>query len=121
MLIFKFSPKEGKPRHAPKDYPALLKYNGDFKVEIDGKTFFSEPSFPIYEFLSQVNRWALDESVPTMLEYSSMETDDNPLIFFALQSDGSFCIGSPWQLYTCSKTFSVAEIREAIESLNCSM
>lgn len=82
MLRFTFSPDGSLPKHAPAKYPDVLESNGSFTITVDGRVFFTEPSFPIYEFLSQANEWMNGGRVPDSMEYASLETDENPLICF---------------------------------------
>ena len=97
------------------DVPDILELNGDFVITIDSKTFFSEPEFPIIEFLIHVDKWMQNDAASDM-DYHSLETEDNPLIRFVLDRDG-WIITSPWQLHRSSRRFSREEITEAIEAL----
>ena len=118
MLSFAFSPAGRLPKHTPTKYPDVLKVNGAFTVTIDGKVYFTEPSFPVYEFLSQANEWVSGEGIPDNMEYSSLETDENPLISFSKNTKGTYSLKSPWAEFDCSTDFSLDEIRKAISDLN---
>lgn len=118
MLRFTFSPDGSLPKHAPAKYPDVLESNGSFTITVDGRVFFTEPSFPIYEFLSQANEWMNGGRVPDSMEYASLETDENPLICFRRTVDDTFCLESPWAAFKCDSTFSFKEICKAVRELN---
>lgn len=121
MLRFTFSPDGPLPKHAPTKYPDVLETNGAFTIIVDDRVFFTEPSFPVYEFLSQANKWAVDGRVPDSMEYTSLETDENPLICFRRIADDTFRLESPWAAFECGSTFSFDEIRKAVRELNNQM
>lgn len=121
MLTFTFSPEGHMPKTCPSTYPALLRYNGAFSIEIGGEILFTEPSFPIFEFLAQANDWLSSNLPPETFEYVSLETDDNPLICFQKDTMGRFIICSPWQLFECSHSFSFDEICQALDILRCAL
>lgn len=118
MLTFRFSPDGPLPAHAPTKYPELLQTEGTFDILINGRRFFSDPYFPIYEFLLQANEWMANEAAPDIMEYSSLETDENPLLCFRKTEAGNYSLQSPWESFENSIPFSFAEIREAINGLN---
>ena len=118
MLRFTFSPDGPLPKHAPAKYPDVLETNGVLTITVDDRVFFTEPSFPVYEFLSQANEWMTAESIPDSMEYASLETDENPLICFRRTADDTFCLESPWAAFKCDSTFSFDEIRKAVRALN---
>ena len=118
MLRFTFSPDGSLPKHAPAKYPDVLESNGSFTITVDGRVFFTEPSFPIYEFLSQANEWMAAGRVPDSMEYASLETDENPLICFRRTPDDNFRLESPWAAFKCDSTFSFKEICKAVRELN---
>ena len=104
MLDFQFLPEGRLPLRAPTAYPALLRTNGAFAIRVDGRIFFSEPSFPVYEFLAQANGWLAGGCAEDM-EYASVETQDNPLIAFRKCTDGGFRLESPWAEEECAARF----------------
>ena len=118
MLVFAFLPERQLPKHPPTKYPALLQHNGTFSIVIHDEVFFSEPSFPIFEFLLQANEWLLEKNVSKPFEYVSLETDDNPLISFTIGKNNMYHISSPWQIFESNKSFTYKDICQAIELLN---
>lgn len=121
MLSFKFTPNGCIPKREPTSYPATLQYCGLFVIDIDGREFFYDPFFPIYEFLSAMGAWSSHAIPLDNMTYDSLETDDNPLISFIKDTDGHYRISSTWQHFECSRTFSMTEINQAIELLRQSM
>lgn len=97
------------------EYPEVLSIVGDFKITINGKTFFEQPYFPVIEFLSIASSWVNNDLDVPML-YHSVETEDNPLILFSKTTNG-WNITSPWQEYSCDLYFSKEELTTAIINL----
>ncbi|MBQ6570186.1 MAG: hypothetical protein IJL87_08000 [Clostridia bacterium] len=99
------------------DYPELIseKYNCDFLIKINGKPFFDCSNFAIMEFLKSVIIWADRKDD---LLFSSIETDDNPLISFIKEDDGLYSICSPWQLFECREQFSFEQLLSVVKSAN---
>ena len=118
MLCFTFSPDGPLPKHAPAKYPDVLETNGAFTIIVDDRVLFTEPSFPVYEFLSQANEWMAAGRIPDSMEYASLETDENPLIRFRRTDDDTFCLESPWAAFECDSAFSFKEICKAVRELN---
>lgn len=79
MIRFKFHSKQPIPKDFPKEYPEVLKYEGDFLIEIDNKLYFHEPNFSIFEFLIYIDKWEIDNND---MHYICIDTDENPLISF---------------------------------------
>ena len=98
----------------PKNCPEMLDYEIPFKILVDGKLFFEEPNFPIYEFLHALSVWIKKEDCS--FEYISVETEDNPLISFIYSND-SWTISSTWQLFECEMAFTKEEILHATKHL----
>ena len=97
------------------EYPEMLLIVGDFKIIINKELFFSEPYFPILEFMKVALSWVHNDENTPML-YNSVETEENPLISFAKVAD-SWNIFSPWQKYNCNLYFSKEELATAIIEL----
>lgn len=121
MLSFTFSPAGRLPKRPPTNYPDVLKTNGRFTITVDGAVYFSEPSFPIYEFLSQANEWGTNGELRVNMEYSSLETDENPLISFTRNAKGTYSLKSPWAEFDCTADFSFSEICKAVADLNATV
>lgn len=90
----------------------LLKEECYFSIIIDGKVFFEEPYFPIFEFLYAYINWDKTSN----FQYITLETDDNPLISFVNTND-IWNIDSPWKRFCCEKTFTINELVNAVESI----
>ena len=98
----------------PKGYPELTEYEFDFSIVINGKLFFKEPNFPVFEFLYFVNDWK--GMTNCSFEYFSFETEDNPLISFIFENN-FWSIRSPWQLFKCQTKFTKQQLTEALNKL----
>ena len=105
-------------KRIPKKYPEIVWYEMDFRIVINGKLFFSEPNFPVFEFLLSAKKWESMNSVS--FEYNSIETEDNPLISFIHNREG-YVLHSPWQLFQCDVFFTKEQIISAINSLENSI
>ena len=61
---------------------AVLRITGDFEIETDGK-LYHEQEFCLVELAYQLHRWLTTFHLSELdFEYASMETDDNPLLWF---------------------------------------
>ena len=94
-------------------YPDILKITGEFRILINGNVSFFEPYFPVLEFLKYALVWINCSDKSKEMSYSSMETEDNPLLIFKGKKDG-WIIRSPWQKYECLVTFTRDELTHAI-------
>lgn len=98
----------------PQKYPDLIKYEAEFSIIIDGELFFNEPNFPLFEFLYFANKWKGTDA--TSFHYSSIDTEDNPLISFEYAND-MFTISSPWQLFECRSRFTKNQLTDALNDI----
>ena len=80
MIVFSVGSCPKCTKKIPEGYPGLTEYEFDFSIVINGKLFFREPNFPVFEFLYFVNDW--NDTTNCTFEYFSIETEDNPLISF---------------------------------------
>lgn len=94
-------------------YPDILEITGEFRILINENIFFSEQYFPILEFLKYALAWISCSDESKEMSYSSVETDDNPLIIFNKKEEG-WIICSPWQKYECLLSFTKDELTRAI-------
>lgn len=120
MIIFDFTMLDGDTSKLVKiisqneyAYPDILRITGEFRILINGNIFFSEPYFPILEFLKYALAWINCSDKSKAMLYSSAETDDNPLIIFDKNEEG-WIIRSPWQKYECLVGFTRDEVIHAI-------
>lgn len=123
MIVFNFSMAEGDNSKLEKiisqkgyTYPDILKITGEFQILINERVFFSEPYFPILEFLKDALEWIDCSDKSQEMSYSSMETENNPLIVFSSQDEG-WIIRSPWEKYECFVSFTRDELENAILDL----
>lgn len=77
----------------------MLLIVGDFKIIINKELFFSEPYFPILEFMKVALSWVHNDENTPML-YNSVETEENPLISFTKVTDS-------WNIFRLGKNTTV--------------
>jgi len=99
-----------------KEYPEIIEVVGDFEINVNGETFFSQPYFPIIEFIRALDKWKETENIV----YNCLETDDNPLISF-ISTNKAWTIKSSWQLFECKVIFSKGELLESFNKLKNSV
>jgi hypothetical protein len=116
LIIFNFNSKKKLPKNFPKDYPNVLKFEGEFFIEIEKKKFFNDPHFSIFEFLLFVEQWLNNKNKNANMEYCSLDTNENPLISFT-NANGAWKIYSPWQHFECEKLFSRNDLEKSITKL----
>ncbi len=66
---------------------ALLRLTADFELVIDETVLYRQPEFPIVELASQLHVWLVCGAT-TAFQYESMDSDENPLIWFRPNSTG---------------------------------
>ncbi len=120
MIIFDFTMLDGDISMLQKilsqseyTYPDILKITGEFRISINGNVFFLEPYFPVLEFLKYALVWIDCSDKSKEMSYSSMETEDNPLLLFKKEKEG-WIVCSPWQKYKCLVSFSRDELTYAV-------
>ena len=114
MIQFMVKLNQCRAKKIPSSYPALIDYESEFKIMINGEIFFDDPNFPLLEFLRYATEWIKHTDMP--FEYSSIETEDNPLIVFS-SKNGTWAISSPWQKFKCYTSFTKEEFIDAINVL----
>ncbi|HNX15734.1 MAG TPA: hypothetical protein PKH29_12880 [Oscillospiraceae bacterium] len=82
-----------------------------FVIIIDGKTFFTEPLFPILEFVQYSIKWVKENNVSFI--YNTIESEENPILSFT-QQQGQWKIYSVWQKFECNELFKFEDIRNFI-------
>ena len=97
-------------------YPGMIEVVGDLRIEVNEKTFFSQPYFPVIEFIRTLEKWDKNNN----MLYNCIEAEDNPLISFIFTNQG-WKIKSPWQLFECADFFSKEELLKSIENLIASV
>lgn len=75
-------------------YDKCLSFESHFIILINNKVFFDDPYFCILEFWKDLSLW----NKKSTFTYNAVETDENPLIQFILNSEG-WLISSPWGLF----------------------
>ena len=127
MIVFDFTMLEGNNSTLRKilcqseyTYPEILKTTGKFRILVDDNVFFSEPYFPILEFLKYALIWVNCSDESKEMLYSSAETEDNPLLVF-LKKENGWIIRSPWQLFECDTKFTKEDLAKALYLLKKSI
>ena len=114
--MFFYSPiiEKGKiTRQKLKRYPEILKKEGLFQIEVNGRLYFDEPNFSVNEFLMYADKWIFNEDKSQDMNYFCVDTDENPLISFSMKNDRWY-IDSPWKLFECNDSFSRDELEKAV-------
>lgn len=86
MIVFFYSPiiEKGKiTRQKLKRYPEILKKEGLFQIEVNGRLYFDEPNFSVNEFLMYADKWIFNEdksqdmnvSIRAIRKFQSSYTD----------------------------------------------
>ena len=120
MIKFDFSMSESDNLKAEKIicqnnymYPDVLEITGKFQIIINETIFFSEPYFPVLEFMKFALMWINCNDKSKKMIYSSIETENNPLIVF-IEKDEKWIIHSPWQKCECPTVFDREELENEI-------
>lgn len=92
-----------------------LAFDMGLSIWVDNQQFFSEPDFPVLDFLYFVYKWISSKNNDDFA-YNCIETEDNPLISFKKENN-MWAIYSPWQLFECKKVFTKDEIVNALDIL----
>jgi hypothetical protein len=70
----------------------------DFQITVDDSIIYREVEFPVIELAYRIHRWLLCSNPSDRdLEYESMESAENPLIWFRQEND-HWVIGAAHQL-----------------------
>lgn len=107
-----YNKNQTKVAYSADQYPEMIGVVGPLIITIHDKVFFTEPYFPVIEFIRTLERW---DKINNMF-YNCIETEDNPLISFITSKNG-WKIKSPWQLLECNEFLSQKELLESIEKL----
>lgn len=119
-FIYTTIAKEKSTRQNPKEYPEILKNEGSFQIELNGKLYFDDPNFSIDEFLLYAERWIENGDKSQSMHYHCVDTDENPLISFSMKN-GRWYIDSPWELFECNDSFTRDELEKAVIRLEKSI
>jgi len=101
-------------------YPEILNVCGKFEIIIDNKLFFSEPQFPVVEFIYFLDLWLKFKNKKKEMYYNSVEIENNPLISF-ISKNNKWVIHSIWQKYECDIYFTRKELETSIFELKYSV
>ena len=112
-FIYTTIAKEKSTRQTPKEYPEILKNEGSFQIELNGKLYFDDPNFSVDEFLLYADRWIANDDKSQSMHYHCVDTDENPLISFSMKN-GRWYIDSPWELFECNDSFTRDELEKAV-------
>lgn len=115
LIDFIYTPiaKEKNTGQKPREYPEILKNEGSFQIEVNGKLYFDEPNFSVDEFLLYADRWIVNGDKSQSMHYHCVDTDENPLISFSMKN-GRWYIDSPWKLFECNDSFARDELEKAV-------
>ncbi len=113
QVKFTFSNLQSSVDDPSQAWQLLLKVVADFVVTIENRQFYSEADFPVVEFASQAAKWL--RSGGGDLLYTSMESEESPLLAFYQQGRGQFFAYSPYQLQPEKAPLDLAALRNSVE------
>ena len=110
---------EIKPRITAKELKKMhiidvLEDERDFSIVVAGQAFFCQPYFPVLELAQYCQHWL--RSPKRDFLYSTIETEENPLLAFHKQKDG-WKIKSVWQQFECEEIFSDDEVMDFVRGI----
>ena len=96
-------------------WQALLWIEADFVVEVPEGVLLSEPHWCIVELATSVAAWLRDasENGPEF-SYTSMDDEQEGLLWFRHESNGMWFVGSAWQEFHSSTPVPFSELHEAV-------
>lgn len=94
------------------DIMTLLNTECDFCIQVNERTYYEQPQFPILEFLRCYLEW--DQKHDFI--YNTLESDEQPMIAFQKQITG-WRLNSVWQKFDCTNSFHLEDFVEAVETL----
>lgn len=97
-IRFQFDRLTSDVTNQDEDWQLLLKITADFAIVLKDRTFYGEPDFPVVEFATQASQWL--KSSDGDFDYTSMESEEDPLISFRMTPGGLWAPYSPHQLLT---------------------
>lgn len=74
-------------------FNALLGVIGDFAIKTGHTVIYSEPDFPVVELAQQLRKWLSNECPPGSFEYTTLEAEDSPFIWFR-PGPGGWIVGA---------------------------
>jgi len=90
----------------------ILRITADFRIRIGTSSFYSEVDFPIVEFAVETQKWLVGRKGSFV--YSSMESDENPLLSFNLSSKEKYTVQSPHQIFRYDEEISESHLAEVL-------
>jgi hypothetical protein len=111
-IAFDFSALRSTVDDRREHWQLLLRIVAEFSISVRGRLFFSEPEFTVVELATQLAEWTKSPSGD--FDFVSMEAEEEPLIAFRVQPNGSYKIRSPWQKFKTEEEFESAELRSAV-------
>jgi hypothetical protein len=99
----------------------LLRITGDFAIEVDGRALYSEQEFPLVEFAYRLHRWLICAAgVHEDFAYVSMESDEEPLVWFT-SSDEGWVIGARDQQWHMTEPAAATDLLGAARAYSNSL
>ncbi len=115
MLNLKFHNVASSNGIAEEMWQALLWIEADFVVEVPEGVLLSEPHWCIVELATSVAAWLRDasENGPEF-SYTSMDDEQEGLLWFRHASNGMWLVGSAWQYFESVTPVPFSELQEAL-------
>lgn len=91
---------------------ALVNIEGDFAVHLPSGLLLQDSHWCVVELAHELRRWlALDQREDFF--YTSMDDEEEGLLWFRQEADDAWRVGSAWQRFAAEETFSHSTLVEA--------
>ena len=96
-------------------WQALLNIEGIFTVEVSKGLLLEEPHWCIVELASALKKWLPEGPLGNEFVYTSMDEEQEGLLWFRLVSPDRWQIGSAWEIFSCTETFCLSVLMSACQ------
>ena len=111
IVAFIYSHLRSDVDDSSEEWQILLRVTADFQILYRGNIFYEEVEFPVIEFADQARKWIVEGGC---FEYHSMETDDNPMIYFSVFPGDELMMGAVGANTKMYDTLKRSAVRDAI-------
>jgi len=114
QVMFSFARVTSTVDDEQEPWQLLLRIVADFSVSLEGREFFAESEFTVVEFASVASEW-LRHGDGSLL-FTSMESEERPLLEFIPTPSARFRAYSPHQCFVDVRGVDGHTLREALAS-----
>jgi hypothetical protein len=90
----------------------LLRIGAELKIIASGTVVYAEPDVPIVELAQQIQTWLSQPDPPGDFEYTTVEAEETPFIWFKSGPD-SWSVGAAFQQHAAGGAHTLAQVRAA--------